>query len=564
MKNVPSIERLKIVCEDVDGSWIKVDEFIHFLKSNRSETDTIKTIKAFNLLRSFAKEDSRETANGRLISLLGVMKYACSNYKALDICKKITSEIYARVFHPRLPSVPSETGQALLPVLDLYKEIAQKPLQAAALHAVLSIHSVDEDSLVTLHTEHRDKFNEIEWGRIKFFEHHFHLEQQVREIDQYEDVVFQKWQFWKAMLDIKGGNLSQLCAQTIKSEKDRQRTGTLIHGLQIKGHQLHLPHRLTTTVKEALSLSANEHNLEVACTQCLKAACKREGLHIYLEFTGDTEREARRIASDVRRRVEQKHSDTCHEVRLFEKGTFKHYTKDDRILVFDLMDDVRSGKLRDKTVFVTVTAPQSSTSSDGPDCPSCATLTNEERDCLHWRNIDVCREWTLSVPLRLQMMLQSFLNNRQLGRSTNTENYARTKLFRLYQAFHSLLNVYDRQYIGVLQDVMSDQLAFGYHNTGTVFNVTSHAGITRSLRDSERRLKREANDTDSQYNAYLRYHKIDYVTSVGGLAHEASLQDCHLVMLIDNLVRLTFHSDPARGENRSSQVCTLPITMKGQ
>lgn len=43
----------------------------------------------------------------------------------------------------------------------------------------------------------------------------------------------------------------------------------------------------------------------------------------------------------------------------------------------------------------------------------------------------------------------------------------------------------------------------------------------------------------------------------------ADLRSCYLILAIDNLVRLTFKDDTPRGDNRSSQLCTLPITLKG-
>ncbi|CAC5385156.1 unnamed protein product [Mytilus coruscus] len=41
------------------------------------------------------------------------------------------------------------------------------------------------------------------------------------------------------------------------------------------------------------------------------------------------------------------------------------------------------------------------------------------------------------------------------------------------------------------------------------------------------------------------------------------LRECVLVLMLDNLVRLRFHSNPEPGENRSQQICTLPVTIKG-
>ncbi|XP_076084880.1 uncharacterized protein LOC143055600 [Mytilus galloprovincialis] len=41
------------------------------------------------------------------------------------------------------------------------------------------------------------------------------------------------------------------------------------------------------------------------------------------------------------------------------------------------------------------------------------------------------------------------------------------------------------------------------------------------------------------------------------------MRDCHAILYLDNLVRLSVHADPDPGKNRTSQICTLPITIKG-
>ena len=54
-----------------------------------------------------------------------------------------------------------------------------------------------------------------------------------------------------------------------------------------------------------------------------------------------------------------------------------------------------------------------------------------------------------------------------------------------------------------------------------------------------------------------------YTSAAGKDSYHISLRDCHLILCMDNLVRLTFRDDPSPHESRSCQVCTLPITLKG-
>ncbi|KAL3857584.1 hypothetical protein ACJMK2_012233 [Sinanodonta woodiana] len=52
------------------------------------------------------------------------------------------------------------------------------------------------------------------------------------------------------------------------------------------------------------------------------------------------------------------------------------------------------------------------------------------------------------------------------------------------------------------------------------------------------------------------------VTSVDSDLNLVSLRECHLVLFLDNLVRLQKRADPDHGSRHSTQICTLPITVK--
>lgn len=45
--------------------------------------------------------------------------------------------------------------------------------------------------------------------------------------------------------------------------------------------------------------------------------------------------------------------------------------------------------------------------------------------------------------------------------------------------------------------------------------------------------------------------------------HSVSIKQCHLALLMDNLVHLSFKKDPLPSENRTTQIFTLPLTIKG-
>ena len=102
-----------------------------------------------------------------------------------------------------------------------------------------------------------------------------------------------------------------------------------------------------------------------------------------------------------------------------------------------------------------------------------------------------------------------------------------------------------------------------YHSVNKVFSITASTGTTLSLNAAERNLKTKSSSDKCYYNTYLRKYELEYDSQGGTKQGFVSLRDCFLVFMMDNLVRLKYHSDPNPGENRSMQICTLPLTLKG-
>ncbi|CAC5423935.1 unnamed protein product [Mytilus coruscus] len=109
----------------------------------------------------------------------------------------------------------------------------------------------------------------------------------------------------------------------------------------------------------------------------------------------------------------------------------------------------------------------------------------------------------------------------------------------------------------------TEELLLNYRNIQTVFDITSDTGTTLSLKEAERQLKEKADPDLCYYNTYLKRHSFPYVTIDEQPKLGLCLRECVLVLMLDNLVRLRFHSDPDPGKNRSQQIFTLPVTIKG-
>ena len=163
------------------------------------------------------------------------------------------------------------------------------------------------------------------------------------------------------------------------------------------------------------------------------------------------------------------------------------------------------------------------------------------------------------MPLFLQIILGVFINKVSLKRSSDKHKFLMSKIVCLYSVFERLLNLHNRQYFGVIQELNTDELVFNYHSVGTVFSITSRMGTTQSLKSAERRLKLYSDENLCYFNTYLKKYPLKNESVCGFKEDSISLQDCYLAFCVDNLVRLSFK----RSEIKSIQIATLPMTLKG-
>lgn len=162
-----------------------------------------------------------------------------------------------------------------------------------------------------------------------------------------------------------------------------------------------------------------------------------------------------------------------------------------------------------------------------------------------------------------QILFEPFINQRSFKFAENQQTFSTTKLTKLYGIYDSLLNVYNKNYFGLLQDINTQELSLNYQSITSVFGVTSAAGATQCLKKAESRIKEKATSEFCYYNTYLKKIPLTYQTLAGTETKKVSLRDCAIVLMLDNLVRLKYHADPDPGESRSMQLCTLPVTLKG-
>ncbi|CAG2249138.1 unnamed protein product [Mytilus edulis] len=110
----------------------------------------------------------------------------------------------------------------------------------------------------------------------------------------------------------------------------------------------------------------------------------------------------------------------------------------------------------------------------------------------------------------------------------------------------------------------TEELIVNYHSISTVFDVTTQSGITKSLKSATRWLQARSDLDKRYYDAYLKHYPLEHKDPQGEVSKmEVCMRDCYNIVYLDNLVRWSIHADPDPGKNRTSQICTLPITIKG-
>lgn len=116
----------------------------------------------------------------------------------------------------------------------------------------------------------------------------------------------------------------------------------------------------------------------------------------------------------------------------------------------------------------------------------------------------------------------------------------------------------------MFQQANTNDLLQDCKSVKTIFNVTSAAGATSSLTKAKTDWKIKADDDLLYYNTYLKPHPLTYKTAAGLQTNNVSMRQCHVIFMLDNLVKKKSLYNPARGECESQHMCTIPITLDCQ
>ena len=81
--------------------------------------------------------------------------------------------------------------------------------------------------------------------------------------------------------------------------------------------------------------------------------------------------------------------------------------------------------------------------------PSCF---QEQTNSPHNRIDNVFQEWHQDTPLDIQVLLECFVNKDSLKKVIDKPTFLRNKITKLYTTLDILLNIFNKNYIGLLQE----------------------------------------------------------------------------------------------------------------
>ena len=539
--------------------WVWLDDLLRYLKKESS--DATKPSKVERHLNGYKQSDKIATIEGKkAIPLISLLKFVFHKMDTITPCYEFAKLIETCIYEKTANEAKEEESPL---IYDLYKQIAASDI---GVH-ILDHWQPSQDDIKTpfLMDTHKEQFSESEWLKIKVFEVHFGIKWADSRAELIE-VNKAKWKMWKAYYNMKSlsGEIGRDIHSVIKQRDKRKEASAQSKKVFLQTKRKHSPNKLEVDLLQRLKTSFP--NIQSVVVVDTEKSVEQNMLDVYIEL--DSTCVPINASEVIQQRLEHKHQCSA-QVWYFKQGSMDNYISDGRIARFRFRDDVLLGKLANQVVHLK-TPPdppvqiemRDDDDDDGYTCSTCFS-TDDVAQPLSFETFDVFGEWLLDVPLTIQAFLQNFLNERTIERTANLQAALKQKLQLLYSTYDTLLHTYNKKYLGIFQVANSDELLMGYKSIETVFSVTCSAGATASLNTAEQWLKKKVNEDDLYWASYLKPYLMEYETDAGMVEKYVRMRDCYIIIMVDNLVRLKHKDDPERGENRSKQMCLLPVTIQG-
>ena len=550
---------------DAYGLNIDAEKFFQFLKQNRTNQDS-KIIKKQNILREIStfKNGLFEDDGVKKLRVTSVFRYLFSHFDDYEICQELCQDIICHsTGNQTKEKQDSKTN------FNLY----QKLISSCIIYHNEQSAKIQDSELEYIQLNHKNLFTDSDWNQIKLFEWNFQNYTSVRDGTRYETLLEKKFKFDELCTATVASAvaLQPVCEKAIRTNLARKAVSDVtLNGILVTANSKHRPELIEIEVRNVVKTSFGiELIRNVLCIGCSKNCSHKTGIHLILELSANVDLSIiHDISTLLSNYIQRTHFEFVREMHFLKEGSIE--TKADGFPPrFCTRDLIQNRKINDKIVHSILSKGNENDDSLGSQesClhgTFCTACFNEYEKHLNYPlnvySFDITKEWTIFMPLPLRLFFENIFVKKDTTHETKV-----SKLSSLYCLTEALFNIKNKHYHGITQDVNTDELLIHYHNVSSVFEVTSHVGLTQSQRTGDRRLKYNADPELCYYQTYLRQYSLNYkaVHDSVECKHDVSLQQCHLALLMDNLVHLTIKTDPLPGESRTNQICTLPLTIKG-
>ena len=551
---------------DSETSWIGVDDFLEFIRRKKTEEEcqrVPKVPKRSNIIREVTQTNNsdsflfQKTTTGTQLKLnrLATYKYLFHHSRDLTIFTDLCNDICCKTFKVSPPDDQS--------CFRLYESVSGNDLKSEIIGCCDV--EFDESKLCTLEVTYKALFSYNKWQKICWFEYQFLRSNFYNKCHDQLETTNAKWSFYNTLIDAK-----KVCAAWLTESKMYANIQTgRFKAARIEDdvclYASFSTHRPEVMEKDILDCINNLWPEAIEGVAIVDNHSSRTS-NTFDMYIGHSKWEGpitpEEMLKEASRVLWSKHSIALRTTNFLEQGSFDQFREHGKIKRFLLRDACIAGSVRIATQIVS--EQPDNTSSEHVTvsrCPHCFNKGLPEP--LSLSTFSVLHEWHLQVPVFTQVMFEEFVNKRMLNKQQDVRKlneYIKHKLEKLYFAMDILLNVQNMTYHGIMPQAFSQELFLYHRNVSNVFSVTGRVGLTTSLTAAETKMAEEALSDKLYWFIYIKEHKLAYMTLEGIKEAYVTLRDCHLMIMLDNLVRLTHRSDPTPGENRSGQKCLLPIT----
>ena len=495
------------------------------------------------------------------IPVYSVLRYLFSYSDSSQGCAKLSKEIERELLHGKINT------ESTFSSYNLYKLIAKTKFHDVG--HLFSRCEFKENDILTLVKDHKETFTENEWHKICWFEHHFSksVELKFHDLD-YADLIRLKYDKFQSFLSFKtcSKNWFKAVSEHIKEKSVRIEAAAEKNQIELVARKRHRPIIIDNEIEAILKEQFEDKVIKAISFDRTNSVCNNSlqaCIEIHQDVTIDdlpVDDLCRRVFHYILRRHEMllDHIYFVHSDALVNFKTDGYYSR------FAFRDNIELKTFQSLAFQWDGTELCHENIIDGDDdevsCLACYTSACSR--VLSIKTFNIIQEWYLDIPAETQILLEQFVSTRSIIRGKNPEQLLSHKLERLYQLFDVLLNTLNRRFSGIFQQSNTDGLLIEFKNIGSVFRITSAAGITLSLDAAEKKLRAKADDDLLYYNAFIKSHTITYDTAAGEITTSVSMRQCLPIVMLDNLVRFTDKKNANPGV-KGNQLCTLPITIQG-